>query len=401
MKSWVRYARRVFGTATMRAARCTRLGFFAGASQWTAVACATSAQPAGGVASTVAEAAVLTGRAGARLDSVTSAAADSGFHGVVLIAIGDTVVLARGYGWADSARGRPNAPSTIFDIGSLTKPLTATLVLALEAEGRIARTDSLHRFYSAAPADKRGITIHQLLTHTAGLPEYSGRDTSVIDRATLERRALAAPLESAPGARYRYSNMGYSLLAAIVERASGEEYETALRRLVLAPTGMRTTGYIAIGPSLYDRIARRYTGDVDTGLNPIRVWGAAGPSWNIVGNGGLHATAWDLHRWIVALDRGRLIPTTVRAAQEAPYACMGVDDNGTCSDHYGDGWHIWSLPNGTRVMMHNGSDGGYYAEVRRVPGRRVSLIVMSNRASPLAERMAARLMAHALRFAPP
>ncbi len=152
MKSWVRYARPVVGIASMPAARYARLGLFACASVWTAVACATSAQPTGGVASTVADAAVLTGRAGARLDSVTSAAADSGFHGVVFVAIADTVVLARGYGWADSARGRPNAPSTIFDIGSLTKPLTATLVLALKAEGRIARTDSLHRFYPATPA---------------------------------------------------------------------------------------------------------------------------------------------------------------------------------------------------------------------------------------------------------
>lgn len=139
---------------------------------------------------------------------------------------------------------------------------------------------------------------------------------------------------------------------------------------------------------------------MDTGINPVRVWGAAGPSWNLVGNGGLHATAWDLHRWIDALDGGRLLPTTLRASQEAPHVCMGVDDDGTCSDHYGFGWHVWSLPNGTRVMMHNGSDAGYYAEVRRIPERRVIVIVMSNRASPLAERMAARLMAHALRFAP-
>ncbi|MBA3578375.1 MAG: beta-lactamase family protein [Gemmatimonadaceae bacterium] len=401
MMSWIQYSRPVLRTAVTRAARWVRVCIFASASHGMAAACATSAQQAGGLAPAVVEAAVLTGRAGARLDSVASAAADSGFRGVVLVAIGDTVVLARGYGWADSARGRPNVPSTIFDIGSLTKPLTATLVLALEAQGRIARTDSLHRFYPAAPADKRGITIHQLLTHTAGLPEYSGRDTAVIDRATLERRALTAPLLSAPGARYRYSNVGYSLLAAIVERASGEEYEAALRRLVLAPAGMRTTGYIAIGPPLHDRIARRYKGDVDTGINPRRVWGAAGPSWNVVGNGGLHATAWDLHRWIATLDGGRLLPAIARAAQEAPYACMGVDDSGTCSDHYGYGWHLWSLPNETRVMMHNGSDGGYYAEVRRVPGRRVNLIVMSNRASPLAERIAARLMAHALRFAPP
>ncbi|MBA4156006.1 MAG: serine hydrolase [Gemmatimonadetes bacterium] len=139
---------------------------------------------------------------------------------------------------------------------------------------------------------------------------------------------------------------------------------------------------------------------MDTGINPVRVWGAAGPSLNLVGNGGLHATAWDLHRWIDALDGGRLLPTTLRAAQKAPCVCMGVDDDGTCSDHYGFGWHVWSLPNGTRVMMHNGSDAGYYAEVRRIPARRVIVIVMSNRASPLAERMAARLMAHALRFAP-
>ncbi len=375
----------------------TRIGLLAVIVPFAAAACerATPDVKAGRLAR---EDVVVSGGAGARLDSIARAAADSGFRGVVLVAISDTVVLVRGYGWADSARVRRNAPTTVFDIGSLTKPLTATLVLALEAQGRIKRSDSLHRFFPAAPADTRDITVHQLLTHTAGLPEYSGRDTSLIDRATLERRALAVPLESAPGARYHYSNMGYSLLAAIVERASGEPYEAALRRHVLVPAGMRTTGYLS--PSLYDSIAHRYKGDEDTGINPVRVWGDSGPSWNLVGNGALHATAWDLYRLIVALDGDLLLSPSLRAAQETSYACMGVDDSGACSDHYGYGWHIWSLEDSTRVLMHNGSDGGYYAEVRRLPGRGVNVIIMSNRASPLAERMAGRLMAHSLRFAP-
>lgn len=333
---------------------------------------------------------------GTRLDSVVQVHADSGFWGSVLVAVDSAVVLANGYGWADAGGNVPNTPATIFDVGSVTKPITATLVATLLQEGQLAPDDSLPEFFSDVPPDKRGITVHHLLTHTAGLGEYSGRDAEVIDKVEFLRRVLVTPLQSAPGDRYRYSNPGYGLLAAIVERVTRQSYTQALQERVLSPAGMVATGYIR--PDWEQRhFAHRYKGGEDTGINPQRIWGPEGPSWNLVGNGGLHSNVRDLHRWVRALDTGDLLTAEWQRAQFNGYICMGLGADGGCEDHYGYGWHIWSPPGRGRIVMHNGSDGAYFTEVRRYVDDGFVVIVSSNRSDEIAERLAPRLAAQVLR----
>jgi CubicO group peptidase (beta-lactamase class C family) len=162
----------------------------------------------------------------------------------VLVARDGEVLLHRGYGMADAEAGVPNGPETVYDIGSITKPVTALAILALEEEGRLRTTDPITRFFPEVPEDKRGITLHHLLTHSAGLIGDLGGDYEAMPRDTLVRRALASGLRWAPGTRYAYSNLGYSLLGAVVEIASGEPYEQYLRDRILLPAGMERTGYV-------------------------------------------------------------------------------------------------------------------------------------------------------------
>lgn len=138
------------------------------------------------------EATVVRGQLGRRLDSLINSLEETGFSGALLVARGGDVVLAKGYGFADRERQVPFTPKTVFDIGSITKPFTAAAVLKLAEEGRLSLDDSLASYFPEAPADKRGITLHHLLVHAAGLPDGLGFDYETLPRDDFLQRAFAA-----------------------------------------------------------------------------------------------------------------------------------------------------------------------------------------------------------------
>src|SRR5262245_51416134 len=182
----------------------------------------------------------VSGELDAKLDAYLSA---SGFTGNALVAKSGRIVLAKGYGLADREKGIPFARDTAVSIGSITKQFTAAAILALEDDGKLKVEDPISKFFPKAPEDKKGITLHQLLTHTAGLESDFAGDYEPVDRDTYVARILGSRLRSKPGTVHYYANSGYSLLGAIVEIASGKGYETYLNERLFARAGMRETGY--------------------------------------------------------------------------------------------------------------------------------------------------------------
>jgi CubicO group peptidase (beta-lactamase class C family) len=245
------------------------------------------------------------------IDAELTRLSSRGLAGAVVLEQDGQVLLSKGYGLADRASGRAVTPDTGFDIGSLVKPFTTLAVLKLETQGALHRSDSIARFLPGFPADKARITLQQLLTHSSGLPDIvdaDGRpweyttdyDYEPVSRDELLRRAVKARLVFEPGAKSEYSNLGFSLLGAIVEIASGEPYERFLQRAVLTPAGMTRTGYQ--GPGWQGaELAVGYRGDARWGTPLDHPWLADGPSWNLRANGGMLSTAGDLHRWIRAV----------------------------------------------------------------------------------------------------
>src|SRR5690606_4253316 len=131
--------------------------------------------------------------------------------------------------------------------GSNTKDFTTVAILQLVEAGKLSLDDSLRRFFPDAPADKAAITVRHLLNHRAGLPLYasnSGGDFEPVSRDTLIARVMRMTLESTPGARERYSNTGYSVLAAIIELVSGNSYDVYVRDNIFERAGMKETGYL-------------------------------------------------------------------------------------------------------------------------------------------------------------
>ncbi|NNF59373.1 MAG: beta-lactamase family protein [Rhodothermaceae bacterium] len=316
------------------------------------------------------ESATVHGDIGTALDDYLTNQVEGGFSGVVLAAVDGEVVLSKGYGMADREAGNPNTPATVFQIGSVAKPLTATAILKLQDDGRLSVEDPVADYFDGVPADKAGITLHHLLTHTAGFPGGIGDDYEAIDREAYIARALETPLNRAPGAGYEYSNVGFALLAAIVEQVSGQSYDAYLQDEVLGPAGIEHTGYRL--PDGLPR-ARGYDGSRDLGLPTDRAWADDGPYWNLRGNGGLLSTADDLYRFHQALEAGEILSDEARALAYTRHTNEG-EGSGT---HYGYGWALFPAPGGM-LVTHNGGDPGFSADVLRFLDDDKVLIVLGN-----------------------
>jgi len=310
----------------------------------------------------------VVGDVGNALDAFLTTQVEGGFSGAVLAVSDGEIVLRKGYGFADREARRSNTPETVFQIGSVTKPLTATVVLALHDAGQLDVSDLLSEYIDGVPADKAEITLHHLLTHTAGFPAVIGDDFEAIGREAYVRDALATPLDRAPGAGYAYSNVGYSLLTAVIEQVTGQSYDTALQEL-LAPVGLAHTGYRIAGGT----VAHGYEGDRDVGLPTDRPWDEDGPYWNLRGNGGLLSTVDDLYRLHTALEGGELLSDASRQLAITKH----TDEGPNSGSHYGYGWALFPAPGG-QLVAHNGGDGGWSADFLRFVDDDKVLIVLSN-----------------------
>lgn len=264
---------------------------------------------------------------------------------------------------------------TVYDIGSVTKQFTAAAVVLLASRGRLDVHDPISRWLGPVPADKAAITVQQLLTHTSGLVDSLGGDYARLTRRQLVTRALAAPLRTPPGSAYHYSNVGYSLLTVVVERASGTSYERFLRRHLFKPAGMRSTGYVLPDWSRREVAVEHDERGVPRGTPLDHPWAASGPWWNLRGNGGLLSTGHDMARWHRALAAGLVLD---RRAQRELFRPR-VDEQPGGDSRYGYGWVLLDTPLG-RVAWHNGGNGRSYAELARVLGERAMVFWVTNQA---------------------
>lgn len=295
-----------------------------------------------------------------------------GFSGVVLGTIEDRVVLEEAAGLAEISTRRSNTPDTLFDIGSLAKQFTAAAILKLEEEGRLKTSDRVGRFFPGLPDRIAGLTLHQLLTHTSGLPWDVPDPRAPLTREGFFAWLGGAELQTAAGTRYGYSNAGYTLLAAIVEEASGLPFEAFLRERLFRPSGMSATGYLT-GPLPGHPAARGYLADEDRGFPwdaPDNIDGR--PSWSAIGAGSVISTARDIDRWAAALLSGRIISD---ASVARLFACHVETGPGEC---YGYGWNI-EAESARRLIWHDGSNGSFWARLSIYPDDGLRFTILSNK----------------------
>jgi CubicO group peptidase (beta-lactamase class C family) len=170
------------------------------------------------------------------------------FSGTVLIAQGDDILLSKGYGYANREVGVPNSPEMKFRLGSITKQFTAMLIMQLYERGEIGIHDPLSAYLDDFPEGDK-ITIHHLLSHTSGIPNFTSfpdYSKTMMIPATLEElidRFRDKPLEFEPGSTYSYSNSGYILLGYIIEHVTKIPYADVVREYIFDVVGMPDSGY--------------------------------------------------------------------------------------------------------------------------------------------------------------
>lgn len=325
------------------------------------------------LSSLVAPVSAADGDLSSKLEQYMSRLEKLGFSGTVLIAKDGKVVLEKGYGMADRDRKIPMSADSVISIGSITKQFTAAAILKLEMAGKLRVDEPIGRFFPGAPPEKAAITIHQLLTHSAGFEsDYGPSDYEAVSRDEIVRRVMAAPLRTPPGKEYFYSNAGYSLLAAIVEILSGQSYETYLRENLFEPAGMHATGYRRAWRD--GQVAHGYVDGKDWGTILDKAWDKDGPYWNLRGNGGIHSTAGDMYRWHLALEGDKILSKAAKEKYFKPY----VPEDPEGHSYYAYGWAIFETPRKTRLVAHNGGNGVFFADFRRYVDENVVIYAASN-----------------------
>jgi CubicO group peptidase (beta-lactamase class C family) len=306
------------------------------------------------------------------LDAVFDELRDDGFSGVVLVDDGGEVRV-EGFGDADREEGVPNDGTTVFDIGSITKQFTGAAILRLQMDGQVSVEDPVSEYLPELTGEKGEITLHQLLTHTAGLPDALGSDEEPISRTEYLRLVAETPLLGPPGDEYAYSNVGYSVLAAVIETVTGGSYEEYLRTALFEPAGMRSTGYVL--PDWDEQaVAVGYEGGEAVGRPYEANWDDDGPYWHLRGNGGLLSTAEDMHRWHEALVGDEILD---QAAKEAFYGRHTTEGPGA-SSYYGYGWSIFPTPWDTWLITHDGGNEIFAADFLRFLDEDVTIFLASN-----------------------
>ncbi|MEP4093592.1 serine hydrolase domain-containing protein [Reichenbachiella sp.] len=314
-----------------------------------------------------------------KIDQAVSLYADYGkFNGSILVSENGKVIYKKGFGKANMEWNIPNQPNTKHRIGSITKQFTAMLVLQQVQQGNLSLddviTDHLSN-YPKATGDK--ITLHHLLTHTSGIPNY----TSYADFFKNETRNPYQPeefiklfsdsaLHFTPGKKFEYSNSGYFLLGAILEKVTGKPYELVLQENILTPLGMTNTGFDHYATILKNRAAgyeKEGSGYKNADYIDMSIPYAAGS---------MYSTVEDLYLWDQALYTEQLLSSKYKELLFTPFIPAW-------SSSYGYGWFIMQLPIGGEndpllIHQHDGGVNGFHTVISRIPSEKHMIVMLNN-----------------------
>ena len=295
-------------------------------------------------------------------------------------------LFAKGYGLAELEKKIPCTTNTNFRLASVTKQFTAMAVLILAEQGKLSLEDLLPKFFPEFPEYAKAITLRNLLTHTSGLTDYEdhipqGTTIPLSDRDVLFILRHQSKADFAPGAQFHYNNSAYALLALIVESVSGKTFPAFVKEKIFNPLGMTNSIAYVAGLSCVPNRAYGY-------VNGISGWELSDQSVTsaVLGDGGIYSSVADLFKWDLALYTENIISLKMLAGAFTAHSSQS-DFKGS---GYGYGWYVGNLRD-TEHIWHYGSTCGFSTRVERFPGRRLSVIVLTNRRnaeiSPIVEKL--------------
>ena len=294
------------------------------------------------------------------------------FNGSVLVARNGKILLEKGYGIKSAADKSINNANTKFQIASVTKQFTSTVILKLVEHHKMSLNDKLSLYYDDFPKGD-SITIEQLLTHTSGVRNFTEEDSSINtadELGTMQYLKTLKP-DFAPGTNWHYSNSGYVILSYIIQKVSGMSYWEAIRKYIFAPLKMNNSGFDfthlissdkAIGYDVLNDSARQVAAITDS----------TGP----FGAGSIYSTVQDMYQWHLGLQANKIVNKNWMDKAYTP-----------CALHnYGYGWQIDSVY-GKKMVSHSGSISGFGSNFARIPEDDICVVLFSNKSGSTAEVM--------------
>lgn len=319
---------------------------------------------------------------------VRTAMAENGIPGLALgIRRDGEWIMQAGYGLARLSPPAPVTRETRFQIASLTKPITASLVLTLVGEDRFALDDCVRQYLSWVPQAHSAVTVRHLLNHTGGV----ARDLRVDNLDDFGAADFRPRLERAepafePGTSFQYANTGYILLGFLIEAVEGQPFSEVLASKILEPAGMSSTSYLSPPSDDLLQAVGYEVRDGDFHEAPYYSGGFSG--------GGLTSSVADLALWIETLEQGRLLADGARELMHSPgrlangeevrFAFGGEDAS------YGMGWFL-GRRNGRRLWTHGGAVSGFTTTLDRYPDDGLCVIVLTNVKGPGADAVGRRV----------
>lgn len=326
-------------------------------------------------------------------ETLDEAATESGPGAVVLIARGNKVVFNSARGMANIELGVPLSTNQIFRIASITKMFTAALVIKLSEAGELSLDDNLSKFLPDFPGAK-SITIRQLLNHTAGisdqipaefrLPGFSRRD---VDTAALIAEIAKRPSSFSPGSDQAYSNAGYILLGAVIEKVTGKPWYAALQERLLTPLGLKNTTYGIASKILPGRVEGYTTNTPNRLPENAPFISLSTPA----AAGALVSTLDDLRNWMRFLVDGRVIS---KAGFEQMITSAIVPGKEFLNP-YGFGIYIWRV-RGETMIGHTGQINGFASVLVYLPSKDITIVALGNNDNFDAQNFGRRIAAIAL-----
>ncbi len=296
------------------------------------------------------------------------------FNGSVLVAENGKVIFKKGYGMGNMEWAIPNASDTKFRLGSITKQFTSLLIMQLVEKGKLKLDGKITDYlpdYPKATGDK--ITVHHLLTHTSGIPSYTGfpKFSETLSRDPFTPDAFVKkfsdlPLEFEPGSKFAYDNSGYFLLGVIIEKVTGKPYAQVLQENIFTPLHMQNSGY-----DLYATVLpKRATGYEKTPLGYVNA-----PYLDMsipYAAGALYATVEDLYLWDQALYGDKLLSAASKATMFKPYLSQNAYGWGIGKKQVG------KLKDSILVMEHGGGINGFNTLLSRQPEQKHLVVLLNN-----------------------
>jgi len=312
----------------------------------------------------------------ARIDNLTTIdekLIERDFSGVILVAKNDSILFNKAYGKKNNQKNGLNDLNTVFDICSITKQFTSAGIMKLSMQNKISINDKLSKYFETVPNDKKNITIHQLLTHTSGLTEGIGGDYDTVTEEEFLSQVFSSKLLSPVGDEFHYSNIGYSLLGLIIEKASGMDYESFLNLEIFKPSKMNHTGYV-IPDWKNNEVANGFLNGAEAKKPNEENWSEQGPYLNLKGNGGILTRASDLLLWSQAIRDN----TVLDEATTSKYLYPHFQFNGLYT-YYGYGWGIENNNSEDKLVLHGGQSDLFATDMWIYPKKGITIIVLSNK----------------------